>query len=177
MNLTEFLLPIFQYSAAGIIIFFVGWYFYTSYADERNADKYLEMRKALLSQTLPLRLQAYERVILFLDRINPSNLLIRLNVPGMNVATLQQQILAEIRAEYQHNISQQLYINPKTWQIVERVKEDTVVLINNVVRSLPPDAPASELSKLVLTHLINLETDNPYQSAASLVKNDIQQLF
>jgi len=68
------------------------------------------------------------------------------------------------------------YVSNSAWSTVSRIKEDTLVLINNASQSLSPDASAIELSKLILNHLSSLE-DNPYESAAYIIKGDIQQLF
>jgi hypothetical protein len=177
MNETEFILDLLKYAFAGLIVFFTGWYVIKSYLNERFNFQRMELKKAGLKHTLPLRLQAYERTVLFLERINPESMLIRLHVPGMSAREMQGLVISDIRAEYQHNISQQIYVSDSAWKTVRQVKEDTVSMINSAVNALPENASSVDLSREVLSHLVNLETDNPYDLALNIVKGDMQSLF
>jgi len=125
---------------------------------------------------LSLRLQAYERLILFVERINPANLLLRLHQPGISPQDLQALVLTELRAEYQHNITQQLYIETSTWDVVTKLKEDTFAMLNNGMKSLPANAAGVDLSRNILQHMAQMK-DNPYELTLALIKKDIHQLF
>ncbi|MEJ7779366.1 MAG: hypothetical protein WKF68_07225 [Daejeonella sp.] len=177
MDPITYLLEILKFTLAGLIIFFTAWFFVKTYLDQRFNFKILESRKEGLKHTLPLRLQAYERTVLFLERVNPANLLIRLHVPGMSAREMQAVIISDIRAEYQHNISQQIYVRDNTWNVVKKIKEDTISIVNSAVNVLPEHATSADLSKSILIHLAGLETENPYDIALSIVKHDVQSLF
>lgn len=177
MNGTLYILDILKYAIAGIIVFFTAWYFIKEHLSQKLNVQLIDLKKESMRQTLPLRLQAYERVVLFLERVNPVNMLVRLHHPGMTARQLQQLVVEEIRAEYQHNISQQIYVNDNTWDIVKKVKEDTIALISNAANALPEDSSSLELSKSVLLHLANLEGENPYDLSLAIVREDIQTLF
>ncbi len=177
MNAIDYLLDILKFSAAGLIVIFTAWFFIKDFISERFNYQNLELRKAKMDHTLPLRLQAYERTVLFLERINPASLLIRLHISGMSAREMQNIILSDIRAEYQHNISQQIYVSDITWAIVKKIKDDTISMVNNTVNALPADASALDLSKTILSHLAGLESENPYEVALSIVKRDVQSLF
>lgn len=177
MNETLFILDILKYAAAGLIVFFTAWYFIREHLNRKLNVQLLDLKKETLRQTLPLRLQAYERIVLFLERVNPVNMLVRLHVPGMSARQLQQMVVNEIRSEYQHNISQQIYVNENTWEVVKKIKEDSIALISNAANALPEDASALELSRSVLLHLANLESENPYDMAIVLVKREIHTIF
>jgi hypothetical protein len=138
--------------------------------------KSMEVRKEKHPQLLTLRLQANERLILFIERINPANLFIRVHQQGISIPDLQSILLHEIRAEYQHNVSQQLYVSPTVWEVVSKLKEDTLAMINAAVKGLPADAAGVDLSKKVLQHMAGME-ENPYDLTLALIKKDIQQLF
>ncbi|WP_316739598.1 hypothetical protein [Pedobacter aquatilis] len=138
--------------------------------------KTIELNKESRAQLLPLRLQAHERLIIFIDRINPANLLVRLHQQGIDIATLQAGVLNEIRSEYQHNITQQLYVNTTTWNVVRKLKDDTLGMINNAVQGLPADSNGIDLSKAILQHMATID-ENPYDLTIELIKKDIQQLF
>ena len=177
MDLLPYLLDLLKYILAGLIVFFVAWFFIRGYLEHNRDAKLLELRSGAQAHTFPLRLQAYERAVLFLERINPASMLVRLNVSGMSAREMQNLILSDIRAEYQHNISQQLYVSDHAWKVVKKIKEDTIGLVNDATKSLPENASAIELSKAILTHLAALESENPYDTALMIVKQDIQQLF
>jgi len=158
--------------SALIAIYFIINKDLQQFFDLRKLEQLNQNKKELL----PLRLQAYERLILFIDRINPTNLLLRLHQQGITVSVLQSVAVQEIRTEYQHNITQQLYVGSETWTVVRKLKEDTIAMINNAVQGLPPDANGVDLSKLILQHMASI-SDNPYDLTMELVKKDIQALF
>lgn len=177
MNPITYLLDIVKFALAGLIVFFAAWFFVKAYLDQRFNFRMIELKKESLKQTLPLRLQAYERTILFLERISPSNMLLRLHVPEMSAKEMQRIIIADIRAEYQHNISQQLYVSATTWMVVKKIKDDTVSIVNSAAGALPEHATAADLSRSILVHLAGLESENPYDVALNIVKKDVQVLF
>src|SRR5258705_11709525 len=86
--------------------------------------KKLEVRSRSIETILPARLQAYERMTLFLERVSPQNLLIRLNNPGYSARDFQKILLDDIRSEYNHNASQQIYMSEEVWSKIRNAKED-----------------------------------------------------
>jgi hypothetical protein len=176
MILYNYLLDILKYTVAGIGIVYIAFYLFKPYLDKASSLQLFELKKAISSQTLPLRLQAYERLVLFTDRVNPSNLLIRLNGNGYSAAELHTLILADIRSEYQHNVTQQIYVSSQAWAVVKRVKDDTVSLVNNAVKALPENSGGLELGRIILNHLSKLEED-PYEMATNLIKRDLENIF
>jgi hypothetical protein len=176
MILYSYLLDILKYTVAGIGIIYVAFYIFKPYLDKTTALQTLEFKKAIASQTLPLRLQAYERLVLFIDRINPSNMLIRLNGNAYSAAELNSIILNEIRTEYQHNVTQQIYVSTQAWAILKSVKNDTIALVTSAVKTMPDNASGLDLGKVILTHLSKLEED-PYEKATNLVRQDLDHIF
>ncbi|WP_428327480.1 hypothetical protein [Mucilaginibacter sp.] len=176
MNFLPYFLDILKYTIAGLSIVWIAFYLVKPYLDRDEAIQLLEFKKAISNQTLPLRLQAYERLVLFIERVNPASLLIRLNATAYSAQELYALILEETRNEYQHNITQQIYVSSRAWSVVKRVKEDTTGIVNNAFRSLPDTATGLELSKAILGSLSQLE-DNPYDIGASLLKKDLEDLF
>jgi hypothetical protein len=176
MLTTQYLLDILKFTIAGAGVIWIAFYLVKPYLDKQNQVQLLELKRSVSSQTLPLRLQAYERVVLFIDRINPANMLIRLNAGGLSAVDLHIVIVNEIRTEFQHNVTQQIYVSSRVWAVMKRVKEDTMSLVNNAIKGLPQNATAMELSKTVLIHLSQLE-DDPYEIAINLVRQDLEELF
>jgi hypothetical protein len=176
MILYNLLLDILKYTVAGIGIVYIAFYLFKPYLDKSNNLQLLDLKKSINSQTLPLRLQAYERLVLFTDRINPANLLIRLHGSGYTAAELHSLIVADIRNEYQHNVTQQIYVSDHAWAVTKRVKEDTLSLVNNAVKALPETATGLDLGRFILNHLSRLE-ENPYDIATNLIRKDLEDLF
>jgi hypothetical protein len=176
MLTTQYLLDILKFTVAGTGVVWIAFYLFKPYLDKQNQVQLLELKRSVSTQTLPLRLQAYERVVLFIERVNPSNMLIRLNAGGLSAAELHIIVINEIRNEFQHNVTQQIYVSCRVWAVLKRVKEDTLSLVNNAVKALPEHATAMDLSKTVLIHLTQLE-DDPYEIAVNLVRQDLEELF
>jgi hypothetical protein len=176
MQTLPYLLDILKYTIAGTGVVWVGLYLFKPYLDRAEQVQLLELKRTISNQTLPLRLQAYERVVLFIERVNPSNLLIRLNAGTLSAAELQVLIISEIRNEFQHNVTQQIYVSLRVWNVVKRVKDDTMSLVNNAVKALPQNTSGLDLSKTILVHLSQLE-QNPYEIATGLVRRDMEELF
>lgn len=138
--------------------------------------KKLEVRSRSIETTLPARLQAYERITLFLERISPQNLLIRLSDPGYKARDFQKILLDEIRNEYNHNVSQQVYMSDEVWSQVRNAKEDLTMLINDAASKMTVDSNAVDLSKKIFEMALEKKLD-PIGHAISELKKEIQQTF
>ena len=135
----------------------------------KENDKELINHKA--KTYLPLKIQAYERAILFLERIDPNNLIIRIHKPSMNAAKLHLEILKQIREEYNHNMSQQIYISPKSWAELIKGKEETIQIANTALGQLKNDANSIELSTKIFEIIAKLP-HNPAANARKLIINE-----
>ncbi len=175
MDITVFFLDVLKYTLSGSLVSLAAYFLLKNHFDSYYNLKELEYKNLVVKDILPLKLQAYERMIVFVERINPANLLLRLHAPGMSAKEMQNLILSEIRAEYLHNISQQLYMNKSAWDIIKRVKDDTVGLVNQSMASLPSDTSAVDLSKIIFGRLSEVE-ENPYDLAVLVLKTDFQEL-
>lgn len=173
MDITSFAIDLIKYVLAGCVVAGVAnWLFWTKYNSHLFRTKMLEARQAARKEIMPLRLQARERLVLLTERINPVNLLVRLYQPGMLAVEFQQLLIADIQAEFQHNITQQLYVGDAAWSVVKQLKENTIALVRNAATDLPASAEAKELSSVVLAHLAKL-AENPYDLALKAIKNEL----
>jgi len=171
-----YLLDIVKYTIAGLGVVWIAFYLIKPYLEKNEKIQLLEFKKSIANQTLPLRLQAYERLILFMERINPENMLVRLNPGNYTAAELHSIIISEIRNEYQHNITQQIYVTSRAWGVTKRVKEDTLNIVGNAIKSLPEGASGLDLGKTILIQLSQLE-NNPYELGGELIRKDLEDLF
>jgi hypothetical protein len=138
--------------------------------------KKLEVRAKSIETILPARLQAYERITLFLERISPQNLLIRLSDPAYSAREFQKLLLDEIRNEYNHNVSQQVYMSEEVWSLVKNAKEDLLLLINDASSKMTVDSKSIDLSRKIFEITLEKKVD-PLGHAISEVKKEIQQTF
>jgi len=171
-----YLLDILKFTLAGLGVVWLAFYLIRPYLDRSENMQLVELKKAISGQTLPLRLQAYERMVLFVDRVNPANMLIRLNSTAFTAAELHTLVVNEIRDEYQHNVTQQIYVSARAWAVVKRVKDDTLSIANNTIKGIGDEASGLEFSKVILAHLAQLE-DNPYDIALNIIKQDMEGFF
>lgn len=137
-----------------------------------NMDYKLENSKA----TLPNRLQAFERMCLFLERLFPGNLVLRLNSSNMTAKELQHLMIAEIREEFNHNLSQQIYMSDKSWDLIKNTVEDVIALINTNAEKLNSDAKSVELARLIFVEIEKRDVD-PVAVTLSEVKAEIREIF
>jgi hypothetical protein len=138
--------------------------------------KKLEIRGRSIETVLPNRLHAYERMTLFLERMSPQNLLVRLNTGSVPAKEFQQVLLAEVRNEYNHNVSQQVYISEEVWELIKNAKEDLIVNINDAASELGEGASSLDLSKKIFEKNIGKSVD-PLAHALSELKREIQRIF
>lgn len=99
---------------------------------------------------LPLQLQAYERLALFIERIRPQSLIGRVYQPVLSAVDMQIALVQTIKNEFDHNVTQQIYVSAAAWDAVKTLKEQTISIINQVASNLPADAPAKELNRQLL---------------------------
>jgi hypothetical protein len=138
-------------------------------------DEIREMtRKQSADTVLPNRLQAYERMVLLLERITPSNLIPRLNNGQYTAQEFQQILIHEIRQEYQHNLAQQIYLSEQAWLYISTAVEDTVTMVNEVAMTLEDKATSLDLAKGIFESGVTKET---ISQAISFIKKEVQTLF
>ncbi|MCR9253024.1 MAG: hypothetical protein NXI20_21610 [bacterium] len=126
--------------------------------------------------TIPIRLQAYERICLFLERISPNNLIPRLNSPNITARELQTILLRDIREEFSHNLSQQLYMSNESWNAVKMAMEQTISLINESAGELEGEATNMDLVRIIFDKVMKLP-ENATEDALIFVKEEIRSIF
>lgn len=105
--------------------------------------------------SIPLQLQAYERLVLLTERISLPNLISRLNQPQLSAKELQVLLNENIKQEFEYNASQQIYVSQPAWEAVRNLRDQSLLVINTIARSLPADAKANDLNKGILEMIMN----------------------
>ncbi|MGR3810661.1 DUF7935 family protein [Jiulongibacter sp. NS-SX5] len=147
-----------------------------SFLTKQFEQRKLEIKAQSADSTINLRLQAYERMTLFLERITPNYLLLRLYENATQVNDFQALLLKEVREEYYHNLAQQIYIGPEVWDEIKSSMNTVLSMINQSAAELKADDPAINLSKKIFEKVVNDEVD-PTSKALLMLKKEVHQLF
>lgn len=143
--------------------------------DEKRRDN--ELKKGNQAMITPLRLQAYERIIIFLERANPNTLVVRVNKHGMSAHQLHIELVKTIKSEYEHNLSQQIYVSYGAWELVKTTKEEIIKLINISSTKVPHDNASNDLAMMILNITANLDKKLPNDVAIEYIKKEVNQIF
>lgn len=135
---------------AGLILFGVAYMVLRHLDRLKNRELSFKKRMEKEREMLPLKLKAQERLVIFLERITPAPLLMRVNVGGMTAAKLHFELLKAVREEFEHNMSMQLYVSPETWAATVAGRDEVVVLLHKCMQSAPADNTSIGLSQTIL---------------------------
>jgi hypothetical protein len=132
-----------------ILAAFLGYIFYNQRKEAGTGDATQNSGSGML------RLQAYERLTLLVDRIALPNLIGRVSVSGISAREMQMLLTRNIKEEFDHNITQQIYVSPDAWSAVKNLKEQNMLIVNQLATALPPNATGLDLNKLLLEFLMH----------------------
>jgi hypothetical protein len=177
MDYINTLLEILKYTIPSMIVLGSSYLIVRKFLISENQRKQLALFQDAQDTTLRLRLQAYERLILFIERISPRQMIPRLYEPTMTVRDLQLVIINNIRNEYEYNLSQQIYVSRNVWETVRNVKEQELNMVNQVAQKLSPDAPARELHALIIDIVMKAEEELPTEVALHTINDEVRTLL
>jgi hypothetical protein len=172
----EIFFEILKYTIPALTVLVTTWFLVSAFLKSAQKQRNVEFMMKNHEIILPLRLQAYERITLFLERISIESLLMRLNQPGMNSRQLHTELLATIRNEYEHNLAQQVYMSAKAWEMVKNARAQMIKIINTAAEKTDPSLPALEINKKILENIADY-SKSPTQMAIDFLKTEIQGLF
>ena len=168
------IIEILAYTIPSLITGGVAYYLFNSYfKDQQNTRRWL-LQKEAQKDALPLRLQAYERMSLYLERINPTKLLIRIIPLSNDKNDYENLVISQIEQEFEHNLTQQIYMSDKCWTIIVTGKNATIQMIRKANMSDRVDN-ADKLREVLLSDL--MEKQSPSNAALAFIKNEVGQLW
>src|SRR5688572_13418492 len=165
-----------MYFVPAFLVMLVLFWLMKKNNDRDHQLRLLDLRKNLQKETIQLRLQAYERLVLFLERISPNSLLPRMHKSGMSAAHLHNDLLITVRTEFEHNFSQQLYVSRKAWEQVRDAKDQMLRVINTTYHETGERATGMQLSTRIVDYFVEAG-DLPTQRSIDFLKNEARQLF
>ena len=176
MDITEELAKSIVYILPAVVVFGTAYYILKQFFEHEQKNKSIHLRAENQKISLPIRLQAYERIILFIERISPDELLIRVHQKDMSARDLQAAMLKSIRSEFEHNITQQLYISDNAWNLIKNAKEETIRMINIASSKVSDDASSLDLSNTIFTMLSEIEKP-PTSIALEFIKKEARRFL
>jgi hypothetical protein len=152
----------------------IAYYFFKQHIENEAGRRRYLLQKDIQKEAFPLRLQAYERMALFLERIAPSKLLIRINPISSNKEDYESLLIASVEQEFEHNLAQQIYVSDECWNIITAAKNATIQLIRKA-NNLEKTNTANELRENVLTEL--MDKQSPSKAALSYIKQELGEMW
>lgn len=169
LDLLKIILP------AGVVLY--GMYLVVmSFLSKEREKMLVDLKTQNTNVVLPVRLQAAERLCLLLERITPNNLVRRSNPSQFAAAELHQILLGEVREEFNHNLSQQVYFSEETWEAVRRAVEDVITLLNQSRQSVEAEASGMDMARAIFAQSLDRKND-AITYALRQVKSEIQLYF
>jgi hypothetical protein len=173
----DYLFEILKIILPATVVFVAVWLIIKQFFENETRRRDHELRKGSHATITPLRLQAYERIVIFLERTNPSNLVVRVNKNGMTAQQFHLELIRTIKTEYEHNLSQQIYISYGAWELVKTTKEEITKLINIASTKIEHDKSSSELAMMIINIASNLGKKLPNDIALEFIKKEVNQNF
>lgn len=171
-NTWSVILEILKYIIPTIVVIIALYMVINKFLKNETQRRQFEVYKNGQDVTLRLRLQAYERLALFLERMHLRSLMTRSYISGMTVREFQVAMIQNIQMEYDHNVSQQVYVNYLLWRTIQGVKEQTQMMINEASGRINPEDSAKVLQKVLTEMIISTPDDLPVDSALELLHNE-----
>ncbi|WP_044404197.1 hypothetical protein [Lacinutrix sp. Hel_I_90] len=168
------LLNLLMFAIPSLIVGAIAFLFFREHIQNEDNRRMFLIHKQLQKESLPQRLQAYERLTLFLERINPNKLLIRITPASSNKNDYEALLINGIEQEFEHNLSQQVYISESCWSIINASKSATIQLIRKVGMSDKIDT-AEKLREAVLTEM--MDKSAPSNAGLSYIKKEVGELW
>lgn len=158
-----------------------GYIFYTlikRYFKNQEKMQMLQMRidehREAVKLVTPIRLQAYERMALYLERISPESLVLRCYQPGMDTKLLQGVMTKTIRDEWEHNLSQQVYISSEAWSRIRKTKEEMIGVVNSAAINMPEGSDPTRLASNIFATVAT--TQLPTAEALEFLKKEMREI-
>lgn len=170
-------IEIIKFTIPALLVLAAAYIVMKNFMDQQIQNSKINLKLTNAKIITPIRLQAYERLVMFMERITPENLLVRVYHSGMTSQQFHVELLKTIRTEYEHNLSQQLYISDEAWEAIKNAKESILRLINTIASSEKGKESTQNFSQLALEAYNTVET-NPTENAIEILKREInEQIF
>ena len=170
------MIEVLKYCIPALIVLLATWIVMHKLFNNEQQKREWELKRAAQKEISPIRLRAYERLALMLERTQPEHLLVDLDVSQMTVQQLQRRLLQTIRLEFDHNMSQQIYVSEQVWEQIVAARGQMLSFVTAMALQLPPDSTSLDYAKVLLTaYNTNGETAN--EAALRVLKAEAATLL
>ena len=170
----EKIFEVFLYAVPALITGMIAYYFFKEHTKNEDGRRRFLLHKDMQVNALPTRLQAYERMVLFLERISPTKLIVRVSPTSDNENDYESLLIANIEQEFEHNLSQQIYVSDDCWNIIVAAKNATIQLIRKA-GLLEKTGTSDKLREVILTEM--MEKRAPSDAALSFIKKEVSDMW
>jgi len=170
------LTDIFMYILPAFIVMMAMFIVLKQFLNRDVSIRMTEAKRQKHKDMLPMRMQAYERLCVFLERISPPSLLPRVLSHSMSANRLRSELITTINAEFEHNVSQQVYVTGDAWKSVRGAKEETIHLIHNAYDKMNDTSTGIELSAKIY-ELISRSGNFPSENALAILRTEAAKLI
>lgn len=170
------MLEILKYCMPALCVLLATWIIMHKFYKSEAEKRLWELKRLSQKEISPLRMRAYERLALLLERTTPEHMLIELNLTEITPLQLQQHLMKTIRQEYDHNISQQIYVSDEVWILIENAKSQTITFINTIAQQIPKNSSSLDYAKALIT-AYRSNGDTPNDIAMQALKKEATTLF
>lgn len=176
MTPLEILLEIIKLTLPSLVVFITVYVVVKQMTEQLLVTKHADQKVERMKATISLRLQAYERLSLYCERIRIPNLLLRLQTQHMTVASLKWAMLQAIQQEFEHNITQQIYVSESLWQILKLARDHTMEVVDQVASQMPAEAAPDAYVQALFAFLEKQEKDSLLTALSAIKKEAALQL-
>ncbi len=159
-----------------LLVMYAMYLVMRNFLQKQFDNRLLDVKLKNTETVLPIRLQAYERIALLLERISPNNMLLRLSDPSLTAFAFQQLLLSEVREEFNHNLSQQVYMSDEVWEKVRTSINEVVTAVQESAQKMNENNSSIDLAEEIFNYMIALKRD-PIGEALTLLKKETRYLF
>lgn len=160
------------YILPAVVTGYVAYYMFNGFLKQQYSNQQLGVLSSQKKEALPIKLQAYERMLLFCDRINPIKMLARVSPVSNKTEDYVSLLIATIQQEFEHNLVQQLYVSNDSWIAVQAAKQ---AIINKIKSIAETSSSASSLRENIL---IEYAKEVPAsETAVSILKSEVKKLL
>ena len=168
------ILELLSYTTPSIVTGLVAYFFFLGHTKTEEKKMHINLLKEHQKDSLPIKLQAYERMTLFLERINPSRLLLRVTSVNNDKEAYTISLINTIEQEFEHNLAQQIYVSEECWNYIKNAKNTTIQLIKKTSED-SSISNAQELRERILTKMLN--SSAPSNTALAFIKSEVKNFM
>jgi hypothetical protein len=172
----ENIYDILKITLPALIVFFTAWVILRNMIKDDQNKRRQELILQNSRTVTPIKLQAYERIVLFLERISFESLIVRVSTSEMTALQLHSGLLSSIRSEFEHNLSQQIYMSQQAWEVVRNARSNMIKIINSEAEKMPPNSSGMDFSRRLLEKIVEMEKE-PTRVAIDYINGEISRMI